>query len=308
MKTIRYKVLYTAIVGLSAGIAHILLYLKFDHQTMFMDSVLWALVIGEIVVVLSRPYKWAPKIITALFMLLVSPILPALFCFQASPFHPLHDLVALYSPFGTTFACLISIYFHSIFYSRKKHNGPPCSYCGSPFPSNKAFCPSCFKLTPEIDNTIKHFSNKKYVDFISDFRNNCTNCPHCGKYLRPGNGAMVFLDSPIQRCPKCKWYYLDHACCEWSLVSPIDHLLYLIRLDRFSQLLIVSTIELIYRYRSSVIAAMAIIMLIIGVLAWEFILIHDRITASKRRVENNPEYPQLLKYMGYENLIHRKLT
>ena len=251
---------------------------------------------------MSRPYKFLSKITTALLMILVSPILPALFCFRASPLHPLHDLVALYSPFGATFAYLISIYFHSIFYSKKKHNGPPCSYCGSPFPKAKAFCPSCFQLSPEIDNTIKHFSNKKYVDFITDFSHDCTNCPHCGKYLRDGNASMTFLDSPLHRCPKCHWFYLDHGGCEWILVSPLDRFLYCIKLNRFSQFFILCTIELIYRYQSPIVAVLAITTLMIAVFIWEKILIKDRITASQRRVENNPEYPQLLKFMGYQHL------
>lgn len=308
MKMIYEKALYTTIVGFSAGIAHIFLYLKFDYQTMLTDSFLWALVVGEIIVVLHRPYKWRPKIFTSLIMLLVSPIIPALICFRASPFSPLHDLVALYSPFGTTFACLISICFHSIFYSKKKHTGPSCSYCGSALQKNKAFCPNCFKLSPEIDNTIKHFSNKKNVDFITDFSHDCTNCPHCGKYLRDGNASMTFLDSPIHRCPKCHWFYLDHGGCEWILVSPLDRFLYCIKLDHFSQFFILCTIELVYRYQSPIVAVLAIITLIVAVFIWEKILIKDRITASQRRVENNPEYPQLLKYMGYENVIHRKIT
>ena len=65
---------------------------------------------------------------------------------------------------------------------------------------------------------------------------------------------------------------------------------------------------MIYVYRNLFVTISSITVLIIAVIIWEKILIHDEIHASKRRVKVNPEYPQLLKYMGYEHFAHRNPT
>lgn len=178
-----------------------------------------------------------------------------------------------------------------------------CKYCGKTCPPHYVFCPHCFKLSPAIDTTLNTYKNKKPLDFTSVWFNQSFCCPHCGSHHKSSRmGLSVNFDSPIQCCKNCRFHFVDNTQYEWSVISLAAKLFGLA--FRFISSFFFSfcfiTTFIFPQGQNNLSLSLITSAIITPILTW--ILHRNEIKESKLRLDSNPEYPQLLKKMGYELL------
>lgn len=191
-----------------------------------------------------------------------------------------------------------------------------CHHCGSPMLESDIFCENCWKITPNVNKTLSSHPNRKR-EFYSDLGNEFKlRCPHCNSFYRYAKRlyASNTLGSPIKYCTHCHNYFLDYAYTEWS-VTPFSVKF----LDFFSiwHLLVYLAIFLLIVSCALegdwfIVPDLTILLLALICIHSAFVLVRCKLTDKKSfhestmRLEQNPEYPQILIDMGYGNMMSKE--
>lgn len=191
-----------------------------------------------------------------------------------------------------------------------------CNYCGEPILERDVFCKNCQTITPKVQEMLDRNPDKKpdfYCNLDSGYK---LRCPHCRtfhryprRYYAPNN-----FGTPIIYCTHCHNYFLDRAYIEWS-VAPffikcqeffsIGHLIFYLSFF----LIIISSIT-----DGDWLIAHDFTFLLLILLGIHFSFALTRYIVLKRktfreanmRLQQNPDYPQILINMGYGKMMDKK--
>ena len=180
-----------------------------------------------------------------------------------------------------------------------------CGQCGTNMDDFDIFCPKCHTISPAVCETLKRFPQKHHLDFAAEHTKVGHDCPHCGHKVDTNWRRSIAVGSPINHCPKCKNHYVDNHCVEWALASrPMKMRVYLATLIFTPLIIHISLFGLfcifpIVSERTTNIAWVISAIATIPALYLNYKVPKDR---SLRRLDANPDYPQLLRFMGYQHL------
>ena len=180
-----------------------------------------------------------------------------------------------------------------------------CEYCNSPMKENDVFCKSCWKITPKVREMINAHPNRHPNDYQIYSTGYSYRCPHCGGIIKstlferiPG----LKIDSPIKRCKKCQKYFLDTYNIEWSVSSTsyVSNHYFAPWLFFLIEIYLFDFISDLFSVQWAFICCFIYLLLHfpIRILLSEFAQKRAK-ERSQKRLEQNPEYPQLLADMGY---------
>lgn len=187
-----------------------------------------------------------------------------------------------------------------------------CEYCNSTMNESDIFCKSCWKITPKVREMLNQQPNRHPNNYQIYSTSYSYRCPHCDRIIKstlfekiPG----LKIDTPIKRCKKCHNYYLDTYNIEWSVSSTeyvSNHyfapwLLFLIEIYLFD------FVSELFSVPWAFVCCFIYLILHfpIRLLLSEFAQKRAK-ERSQKRLEQNPEYPQLLADMGYEEKMEEK--
>ena len=193
---------------------------------------------------------------------------------------------------------------------QKQTSSIHCHHCGSPMLESDVFCENCWKITPKVQKMLDHNSDKK-PDFYHALDNGYKlRCPHCKNfYCQSRTHSSITLDPPIIYCPKCKQYFIDTIYFEWSVASLLVKFedFYIIPLWNYL-FFIPILISCIVNRDWFILQDIGFLFLVYSVLRliWNKTVKRKRIHKSYMRLEQNPEYPQILIDMGYWKMMSKE--
>ena len=180
-----------------------------------------------------------------------------------------------------------------------------CSQCGTNMDDFDIFCPKCHTISPAVYETLKRFPQKHHLDFAAEHTKVGHDCPHCGHEVDTNWRRSIAVGSPINRCPKCKNHYVDNHRVEWALASrPMKMRVYLATLIFTPLIIHISLFGLFcfFPIVSELTTNIAWVISAIATIPALYLNYKGPKDRSLRRLDANPDYPQLLKFMGYQYL------
>ena len=317
MRKTYQTVLFTAIVGFTASTVIALIYDSI-FELMFLPLVTtYVACFFTAVATVWSSNRYCPEELGA--TLLIVAISPFTLGFIVSKINPdfffFFSFFGKYMCFGATISLLIAQFTLIILRKKDRLLPPPqypdvCRNCGEGLPPGEAFCPNCYTLSHKVKETFIDFPSKKYLDYIPDTNGRYRYCPHCdADYRHPASVPFYInfpLGSPIQYCKKCGHYLLDSTFYEWSVISPVRKLAVCFCLSPYSFLALLNAVFMGLQMHSWLVFLFILVMAVILKLIWLKIALPDQISDSFQRLKRNPEYPQLLRYMGYGNMMDSK--
>ena len=182
----------------------------------------------------------------------------------------------------------------------------PCPNCGEPLSADVIFCEHCFTLNPMV----REFLERNPKPYPKDYMTVDSTCPYCSKRQR-NRVIDEFLTknicTPIHRCKKCGGYFVQTKGLEWS-VAPSS---FRSKKWLLTDLLIKNEYNIIEIFVDTplICAVAAFLYLLlnfpIGFL-WLHFTLPKAIRKSNLRLEQNPDYPQILASMGYGGYMDEK--
>ncbi|MBP3654928.1 MAG: hypothetical protein J6J04_05845 [Oscillospiraceae bacterium] len=180
-----------------------------------------------------------------------------------------------------------------------------CAHFGTTLGETSVFCEICGHISPAVHENIRQNPQKKSLDYIGvlcdHHGHQYIDCPHCGKTHRSAEGFVSKkLDTPIVICKQCHLPFIDPCTYEWSVISPVWKLYFCFVANS--------------KWMTAPLLLLAAILLDISSLYWILpatflictvnlcILNRKKLHDSKQRLENNAQYIDLLKRLGYEKL------
>lgn len=197
-----------------------------------------------------------------------------------------------------------------------KYIPPHCTGCGRQLSETEVFCEECQTISSAVTQTLADNPNKSCDDFVRRVHQYhgeyYTDCPHCGiTYEDKAAQFSLPIYSPIVICENCHLAYLRPEKDEWSVVSLTEKLIsLLLRNDRWMIVCLFICI-IIFTMCQNFERSFAIGLWGIPIAAFFFYVAHlfldqKKIQLSKKRLEQNPDYPQILADMGYGKYMSKK--
>ena len=248
---------------------------------------------------------WKKCMFMAILVLLTPPLWRWIFSFKDPYFFDLG--------FGQKYKCFLPVVnLMMITYLKAQEltpdppqSGHPCSRCGTHIRSHETFCPNCYTISPAVYETLERFPQKHHLDFVANPIKTGHNCPHCEHKVNGNHRRVTTVGIPIKCCSKCKCHYIDNHCLEWIPANYAMKAWIYISSNILTPLIIHIALFGPYCIFPIVSKESTNIAWIVSAIATIPALYLDyKITKSKsiRRLKANPEYPQLLKFMGYGHL------
>lgn len=280
-------------------------------RIMVISTVYYSLIIGNLLIRLHYVIdSKAFFIIVIVSNLALNSLILYFFCLFFTSLLLNSDFLLFYAPVGNTLLLLFDSFV--LLHCEKTHEkkrlhvkfSVHCQCCGKGINILTAYCPYCYTISHKLNDTLAAFPNKHHLDFTETIYKQGKYCPHCGKPKGDRTWFNVSLVAPIRICSKCHHFYLDNSCIEWVFASlPRKCLVistYLLA-PCFLLLPIHSTLsDIPSTYLRLIVICIALLSYILVIR----VLFKD-ITASQRRLEANPDYPQILKFMGYQHLANQ---
>ena len=191
---------------------------------------------------------------------------------------------------------------------RYKYVSPHCTGCGRKLDETEAFCRECHTISPVVSKTFIDNPTKSGDAFVRTIHSyhgeSYTDCPHCGNtYEETIASFSPQIESPIHICEKCHQAYIRPYKYEWSVISLKSKAFAIFFSTKrwYAFLLAIWGIMLV-TFEESLwgIPLGALLLAIVH-------LIFDRkaVRLSQKRLEQNPDYPQILVDMGYTSKLHK---
>ena len=176
-----------------------------------------------------------------------------------------------------------------------------CQRCGKGLTLLTAYCPYCHTISHKLNDTFIAFPDKHHLDFTEDIYREGKYCPHCQAPKGDRTWLKASLLAPIHVCSKCHHFYLDNSCIEWVFAS-LPRKCLVIFMYLLAPFLLLAPLQNIL----SDIPSTYLRFIFIGIALLSFILVIRAllkdIAASQQRLIANPNYPQILEFMGYQHL------
>jgi hypothetical protein len=186
-----------------------------------------------------------------------------------------------------------------------------CRHCGEPMLESDVFCENCWKITPMVQDMLNNHPDRK-PDFYSNlsYKGNY-HCPHCKSFYTRSRRYYHGLKQniPITYCTNCHQYFLVPWHYELSVASPSVKLEDFIFFQPWHSFFYAPFIVFL------IVNDCSFILLDIGVfflaycslrLIWHRTAKRKTIRNSYIRLEQNPEYPQILVDMGFVHMMDKK--
>ena len=182
----------------------------------------------------------------------------------------------------------------------------PCPICGELLSAEDIFCKHCFTMNPMVRDFLKNNPKQAPLDYLPIN----SICPLCGKKTgrtRNTSNHHPLIHSPIRYCPDCGGYYLHDGANEWCVAPQSSKS----KLRLLTTLFIDIELSIFHLLREAPLLCAAAILLHlllhvpVGYLYLHFTL-PKAVYESNLRLEQNPDYPQILASMGYAEHMREK--
>ena len=197
-----------------------------------------------------------------------------------------------------------------------KYIPPCCTSCGRQLSETEAFCKECQTISPAVAQTFEDNPEKSCDDFVRTVHKYhgeyYTDCPHCGNTYKDKSALFsLSIGSPIVICKNCHMAYLRPENEEWSVLPTFQKLLaLLLRNDRW---MILFLFMVLAYFVIGLIPELGLAFVFWGIPLAAVVLTaahllsdQEKVQLSKSRLEQNPEYPQILFHMGYWKIIPKE--
>lgn len=311
MNNTKWKMLLIAVFGLITASLYALFYDRYEFlQILVLQTTFYWITtyIALKQIIIREIPLWKKWVFIGILILLTPPLWRWIISFKDPYFFDLG--------FGQKYKCFILVVnllmitylkAQKLIPTTPKH-GRPCSRCGTTIEESEVFCPSCYTISPAVYETLDRFPQKRYLDFAAEHTKVGHDCPHCGHKVDTNWRRSITVGYPIKLCPKCKNHYINSHCIEWTLSSRLMKVrIYLVTII-FTPLIIHLALFGLYCIAPIVSKEATNAAWIVSAIATapalylNYKVPKDR---SLRRLEANPDYPQLLKFMGYQHLAEQ---
>ena len=275
---------------------------------MVISSVYYSLIICNFIVRLySVIISKTQFFLVIAFNLALNPLVLYFFCLFFTTLLLESDFHVFYAPIGNTLLVLLDTLALQKFKLVSHKNRlnikftERCQCCGRGLAPLTAFCPYCQTISHKISDTFSAFPDKHHLDFAENVQQESKYCPHCGAKKADHRALDIALVPPIHICSKCHYFYMDNSCIEWGFASfPRKCLIvslyllapFLLLIPLWNALIDISSVRLHLAFLG---IALLSLILVVQTLCKD-------INASYQRLEANPNYDRILKYMGYQHL------
>ena len=312
MKTVHKKMLFTAIVGFSAGIAALLFHSRTDIEALSLLANLFYIFFCLLAAcrILSVSTRISQAILPLVLLFGTSPRRLQ----NIAPYLPSECLTdnffVIYACFAFAIIAPITEYIVAVNDAKLRNSTQSeltsCHACGYRILPHEVFCPNCHKISPKLIIALRNQPNLRYLDYVLANDRSRLRCPFCqrsyGSFL--ATPISNELSSPIQRC-RCGNYIMNNHYIEWSVVPSGRKIKYFLFGDSFKLifglLLLYSATTLFSGEHIACSLLLLFCALVLRCIWLKVITVFD-IHASQERLRVNPEYPKILAHMGYKHL------